>query len=225
MEKFNSSIGHRLTGRHKYSFVFCGNVREKKILDIGSSFGWFEKFAVKNGIKKIVGIEPEDKSFYTAQKEVPQATFKIGSALSIPEKDSQFDLVVMFDVLEHLPMGTEIQALKEIWRVLLPKGTFVMSTDYDTLISKILDPAWYFGHRHYSRSRLTDLLNKTGFKILQVETRGGFFEITGTILLYIFKWVFNSEIPFKKFFERQKEKEYLKKNSGVATIFIKAVKC
>lgn len=224
IKKYSSSISSRLTGRHKRSFLFCGNMRGLKVLDVGSSFGWFEKFAVGAGVKKMVGIEPEDKLFYQAQKEVPQATFKKGSALKIPEKDSSYDVVVMFDVIEHIPVGTEPQALKEIYRVLKPGGKFFLSTDYDLWISKLMDPAWYFGHRHYSQNRLKKLFNKAGFKVNLFERRGGFFEIIGTILLYIFKWVFRSEVPFKKFIDRQKDIEYLDKKDGIVTIFVNATK-
>lgn len=224
MRKYASSIKERLTGRHKYSFEFCGNVRGLNVLDVGSSFGWFENFAVKNGVKKIVGIEPDEQQFYKAQKEVPAAIFKKGSALKIPEKDSSFDKVVMFDVIEHIPVGTEVLALKEIHRVLKPNGTLILSTDYDTFVSKMFDPAWYFGHRHYNEERLKKLFKKAGFVITQIEKRGGFFEIVGTILLYIFKWVFKSEIPFKSFIEMQKSVEYLQRKNGIVTIFVKAKK-
>lgn len=224
MRKYASSIKERLTGRHKYSFEFCGRVRGLRILDVGSSFGWFENFAAKNGVKKIIGIEPDEQLFYKAQKEVPAAIFKKGSALKIPEKNASFDKVVMFDVIEHLPVGTELQALKEIHRVLKPDGLFILSTDYDTLLSKMFDPAWYFGHRHYNEEKLKKLFKKAGFDITQVEKRGGFFEIVGTILLYIFKWVFRSEIPFKSFIEKQKSIEYLQRGGGIVTIFVKAKK-
>lgn len=193
------------------------------MLDVGSSFGWFEKFAIAAKAKKMVGIEPE-KTFYQAKKEVPKAIFKQGSALDIPEKNAAFDLVVMFDVIEHIPVGTENIALGEINRILKPGGKFVLSTDFDHPLSKAFDPAWYFGHRHYSEKKLRQLFKKAGFKIERVYRRGGFFEITGTILLYIFKWVFHREIPFKKFFEIHKSREYLEEKDGIVTIFIKATK-
>jgi len=224
MKKYSSTISERLTGRHKFSFALCGDIKGLSVLDVGSSFGWFERFALAAGVKKVVGIEPEEESFYKARKEVSKAVFKRGTALKIPEKDSSYDLVVMFDVIEHIPVGTEDQALKEIYRVLKKGGSFIMSTDYDLWISKIMDPAWYFGHRHYGEQKLKKLFTKAGFHVDQVEKRGGFFEIIGTILLYVFKWIFRSEVPFKNFINRQKDIEYLEKKDGIVTIFVKSTK-
>jgi len=224
MKRFSSTIKERLTGRHRYSCIFSGKIKGLKILDIGCSYGWFEKFAVTNKCKEIIGIEPEINSFYKAPQEVPSAKFKIGSALKVNEKNNKFDMVVMFDVIEHIPKNTEFKALKEISRVLKKNGVLVLSTDFDWWLAKILDPAWYFGHRHYSEERLKKMLSKTGFKIEQVDIKGRYFEVFGTILLYIFKWIFRREIPFKKYFDKKKDEEFLGTKSGFVTIFIKAKK-
>ena len=55
--RFQENIQNRLTGRHKKSLDFVGAVRNKRFLDIGCSLGWFEKFAIENGCKEIVGID------------------------------------------------------------------------------------------------------------------------------------------------------------------------
>jgi len=187
METFEESINQRLTARHLKCFQFAGEVKDKKILDIGCSFGWFEKMALKNGCGKVVGIEPEERLFHEAKKEVPKAIFKKGSALRIPAKDNYFDSVVMFDVIEHIPKGTEKIALKEIKRVLKHGGNLVLSTLLNFWLSNLMDPAWYFGHRHYSEKTLEKMLKETGFKIEKIKKKGGFFEMTSIILLYIFK--------------------------------------
>lgn len=220
MRRFNENINQRLTARHKKCFNFCGNVLGKDIIDVGSSFGWFEKMAIEAGCREVVGIEPEEKLFYEAQKEVPKAIFKKGSALKIPAKDKSFDLAVMFDVIEHVTKGTEIAAFKEIKRVLRSGGKLALSTPLNFWLTNLMDPAWYFGHRHYNERQLVNILCKVGFKIEKIEKKGGFFEMISIILLYIFKWIFKSEIPFKEFFEKRRESEYLRKE-GFVTLFIK----
>lgn len=224
MKRFKESIDQRLTGRHLKCFDFVDEVKNKKVLDVGSSFGWFERMAIKANCAEIVGIEPDKKFFYQAKKEVPGAIFKIGSALRIPAKKNYFDKVVMFDVIEHLPKDKENKALLEVKRVLKTNGEFFLSTPKSFWLANFMDPAWYFGHRHYSLRKIEEIFKKSGLKIKKIEIKGGFFEAISIILLYIFKWIFKKEIPFKDYIEKKRKEEYFSKKDGFITIFVKAIK-
>ena len=60
--------------------------------------------------------------------EVPagaEADVKEGDALSLPFADGEFDRVVAAEVLEHIP--ADIQAIRELARVLRPGGTMAVS--------------------------------------------------------------------------------------------------
>ena len=222
--RFQETIEQRLTGRHKKSFDFVGNVKDKIILDIGCSFGWFEKFAVENGCKKIIGIDTDEKHLLNAKNQIRDERVKFlkGSALdlSIFEKN-YFDKVVMWEVLEHLPRDTEERAFREISKVLKSRGMLYLSTPNRTFWSCILDPAWWLiGHRHYNLGQIEKLVRETGFKVEKVEYGGRFYELISMILLYIFKWVFKSEIPFKNWFDPKRDEEYLRGQRGFVTIFL-----
>lgn len=222
MKKFRENIEQRLTARHKKCFQFCGDLSGKDILDIGSSFGWFEKMALEAGCKSVIGLEPKKEDFYLAKKEVPEAVFKEGTALRIPFQENSFDLVVMFDVIEHIPRNSEIKAMREIKRVLRPGGRLVISTPFSCWLSKIMDPAWYFGHRHYKEKSLIQMLEKSGFKIEKAEKKGRIFELVSAILMYIFKWIFGREVPFKDWFENKRMEEYLTDKDGFETLLIRS---
>ena len=125
----------------------------------------------------------------------------------------------MWEVLEHLPKNTEKKAFQEINRVLKPRGSLYISTPNKTFWSCVLDPAWYFGHRHYNKTNISKLLHNSDFDIKIVKYGGGFYELISMILLYIFKWFFRSEIPFKTWFDKKRDCEYFS-NSGFATIFV-----
>lgn len=225
MQKFKEDIGQRLTARHYKCFQFCGDVADKDILDIGSSFGWFEKMALEAKCKSVEGIEPKKEDFYLAEKEVPNAQFRVGSALNIPFPDNSFDLAVMFDVIEHIPKNTESQAIKEIKRVLRPGGQVVISTPFSYWISNIMDPAWWLiGHRHYKEKELAKMLEDGGFKVDSMQKRGRIFELISAILLYIFKWIFRREVPFKDWLEKKRMNEYLTDKEGFETLYISAIK-
>lgn len=200
MKKFSDSIENRITPRNNFVFEFCGNVKGKTVLDIGCSFGWYEKMAVENGVRLVVGMEPDEKLFHQAKKEVPQASYVVGSAENIPFSNSFFNKVVMLEVLEHLPSGAEQKTIKEVFRILKLDGEFILSTPNRHPLSCLLDPAWYFGHRHYSLNYIRKLIEKNGFTVEKVFIYGGFWELFRMIPHYFFKWILKKEDPFKKFF-------------------------
>ncbi|MBL7085735.1 MAG: class I SAM-dependent methyltransferase [Candidatus Cloacimonetes bacterium] len=218
MKTFKENIKQRMTARHIKSMKLV-NVENKVLLDIGCSHGWFEDYAVKNKCRKICAIDTNRSDIENAMKEVPEAEFKYGSVLKIPYKSDYFDIVVMWEVLEHIPKNTEKSAFKEIKRILKKDGVLFISTPTKNFWSCILDPAWFFGHRHYKISEIENLVDKTGLKILNIEIKGGFYEQFSMILFYIFKWVFRSEMPFREFFEKKKRKEFLGNKEGFTTIF------
>lgn len=130
----------------------------------------------------------------------------------------------MFDVLEHILRNREKEALGEVRRVLKKSGKLIISTPNAKPISNFFDPAWYFGHRHYSPAYITAMLRDAGFNVEKVYKQGGIYESFSMILFYFFKWVLHREIPFKSWFDKKREEEYLKKKSGFVTLFVKAIK-
>ncbi len=223
MKKYSDDIEARLTDRHKKCIEICGDIIDKRILNIGCYNGWFERAAIEKGCKEIFGIDINDNFLELSKKNARNAKFIKTSIFRLPFKDSYFDIVTMFDVLEHIPKDRGKEALAEIRRVLKSDGELIISTPKTNLLSNFLDPAWYFGHRHYSSSYLTSLLRDTGFDVKGSESAGGFYELLSMILLYFFKWVLGREVPFKNWFDKKRDKEYQGKSDFV-TLFMWAIK-
>ena len=59
--------------------------------------------------------------------DLPTVEFRLGGAEAIPAEDEQFDLVLMFKSLHHVPLPVMGQALGEIRRVLRPGGLAYIS--------------------------------------------------------------------------------------------------
>ncbi len=216
--KFETNIKKRMSGRHKAS-LDMENFEGKKILDIGCSHGWFEEF-VGEKAKEVIGIDLNKKDLESARKEVNKKNveFRKNSVLDLKEfKENYFDIIVMFDVIEHIPKNTEKKALEEIKRVLKKNGKLLITTPANNF-SNFFYPAWYFGHRHYSKKQMKNIFKNSEFKIEKIKIKGGFWEIFNMILFYPFKWFFNMEVPLKDWFDKKRDKEYLK--NGFVTLFV-----
>ena len=112
----------------------------ENILDVGCGLGRMA-IGVAKGLTtgKVVGIDIWDKmellnncperAYQNAEIEGvrDKVEFKTGNILSIPFPDSSFDVITCSSVVNNLHTeGEKLDALKEIFRVLKPGGTFLM---------------------------------------------------------------------------------------------------
>ncbi len=215
----------KLIGRLKYTakFVKDSDLKNKKVLDIGCGYGWFELNVLKRRVKQVAGIDVTSKDLSTAKNHVKnkKAVFKVGGALKIPFKSNYFDTVVSWEVIEHIPKNTEDVMFKEINRVLKKKGKFYLSTPYDSFLSKYFDPAWWLiQHRHYSKNKLIKLGQDHNFKVLEISIKGKFWSLIGLLNMYISKWLFRQPLFMRDEIENKIDAEY-KEKGGFIGIFIK----
>jgi ubiquinone/menaquinone biosynthesis C-methylase UbiE len=222
----NEKPDKKITGRLKFSteFVSDKDIKSKKILDIGCGFGWFELNALKKGVKQIAGIEISSEDLKAARENIKdkRAIFKVGGGLKVPFKDSYFDTVVAWEVIEHIPKNTENKMFQEVNRVLKSNGVFYLSTPYNSFLATVFDPAfWLIGHRHYSKNKLIMFGEKNKFTVLNMYIKGRFWSLASLFNMYVSKWIFRREPIFKIFFERKENKEYLPKKEGFMGVFVK----
>jgi SAM-dependent methyltransferase len=97
--------------------------RERDVLDLGSGFGgsavWFERY----GARSVIGMEVERDKVVSAEAfasrvDAKNVTFALGRGESLPFAEASFDLVTMYDVLEHVVSPRD--TIAECWRVLRP---------------------------------------------------------------------------------------------------------
>lgn len=200
-------------------------LKHMTIVDIGSSFGWLEKELLGiNKTIKIIGVEPDKNAVAFSNKEIKGAKFLVGDALRLPIESKFADVATLFDVIEHVPKNTENVALAEVNRILKSEGLLFLSTPNSNFFMNLLDPAFYFGHRHYKLDKLETLLKNNGFKILKSTIKGGFWFSFYLIWLYITKRITGNFLPRNKFLESKEAGEFLSKKTGLHTHFIVAQK-
>ncbi len=140
----------------------------------------------------------------------------VADCRALPFKAAKFDTVLFTDVIEHLPKDGENAALGEIARVLRLPGRLLLTTPNDRFFLRFLDPAWWlFGHRHYARERLLQLLAMAAFEPESVRTIGDPIRDTLALLLLtsspsvsrLFEWA-------SRLLGDQKPDEYRYNDSG-----------
>ena len=225
----NEKPNNRLIGRIRFTngFVKQKDITNKKILDIGCGYGWFEIMALEKGGEEIVGIEISKEDLKSVKKHIhdKRTIFKVGSAIDIPSRENYFDTVVSWEVLEHIPQNTETNMFKEVNRVLRKGGVFYLSTPFNTFFSTVLDPAfWLTNHRHYSKEQLRLLGKTNGFEVQEMYVRGGWWTVINLWNMYISKWILRRRPLFEKYMLDQEDKQFLQKKNGFVGIFVKYIK-
>jgi len=214
---------NELTGRLLASANFVDNfdIQNKNILDIGCGYGWCEINFFKRGAQKITGIEITEKDLKTIKKHVEhiQLELKVAEATNLPFKNETFDTIVSWEVIEHIPKNTEALMFLEIYRVLKTDGCLYLSTPNKTFFSNLLDPAWYFGHRHYTKERLINLAKKNKFTLIKEDTKGSWWVCLSLLNMYISKWIFRRNGFLRDFFKKKEQFEY--NTHGFVNLFLK----
>lgn len=214
-----------LKGRTLFTtqWVAPDDLRNKAVLDIGCGFGWFERFALQNGVQRMVGTELDDSNLETARRHLvdDRLTLVPGSAIDLPFPDASFDTVVSWEVIEHIPRQQEPVMYREVARILKPGGVFYLSTPCRSFFSNLLDPSWWLtGHRHYHPQELEGFARQAGLETQRLIRRGGWWELLGMLNLYVAKWIFRRRPFFAALFHKRLDAEYAREG-GFSNLFAK----
>lgn len=136
--------------------------RISNILDIGSGTGGATKLLDEYG--EVVGVEKNPYARFLARKR----GLKIikGKAEKLPFKNNSFNLVTVFDVLYHKDIKSVGNVLKEIFRVLKPKGQVLITDSALSWLNSQHDQ-FMFSKRRFSLAEINDLLISQGFSIIK----------------------------------------------------------
>jgi len=220
----DESPSYNLSGRPLASVMFVddNDLNNKTVLDIGCGYGWCEINFLSRGVRKIVGIEVSDNDLDTIRKNINSDKLEIhvSSATNLSFEAESFDTVVSWEVIEHIPKGDERKMLNEVARVLKPNGVFYLSTPHSTFFTNTLDPAWWFGHRHYSIGDINRFAEGSSLTVELVKIKGAWWSLFYILNMYISKWGFRRKPIFDELFSYKEDSEYMNDN-GFANLFIK----
>jgi 2-polyprenyl-3-methyl-5-hydroxy-6-metoxy-1,4-benzoquinol methylase len=162
--------------------------RGNQLLDVGCATGFFLKAAVERGYDAH-GVEI---SRYCVNHLVePKANVVCGTLEDARYPDAKFDLITMWDVVEHLKNPRAV--LTECARIARPNaGLVLMTPNIDGLMARLMRSRWVCWqdpHIHlfyYGPAQIKRELERTGWRVKQVRTF----------------WHGGKHVPMKLVFER-----------------------
>jgi SAM-dependent methyltransferase len=125
-----SGLGSYLKYERAATLMADSSVR--RALDVGCNRGsiealFRERFPARSSVTSIDGIDVSPNAIRAAcELGLPNCHFEVYSGSRFPYPASTFDVVVLVEVLEHVPAKEEL--LREIWRVLKPDGRLFLTT-------------------------------------------------------------------------------------------------
>jgi SAM-dependent methyltransferase len=110
--------------RYWWAGAFCEG---RRVLDAGCGVGYGAGVLKRAGAVEVVAIDVSEAIIDVARNEAPDGVvFEVGDLRSLSYSESSFDLIVCFEVIEHVEEQERV--LDQLARVLHPKGLLLISS-------------------------------------------------------------------------------------------------
>ncbi len=141
-QRVNATVNHQLLRK------FEVNLFGKSVLDVGSGYGCFLSDARKAGAQRAVGVELSDAE---RKYSTHQHNLEVYSNIRDIKEDTQFDIITMFEVIEHIAEPGEFTQMTT--KYLKTGGSLIIGTDnFESRVVSVLGdrfPKW-IPHEHIS---------------------------------------------------------------------------
>jgi 2-polyprenyl-3-methyl-5-hydroxy-6-metoxy-1,4-benzoquinol methylase len=160
-ENYLRTFAYRLHALERASLPRTGG----RLLDVGCAAGYFLTVMQQRGWQ-VEGVEPS-RTIARFGRERFGVTIHEGTLDTIKLPPASYDLITLWDVIEHVPDPTNL--LLQVRRLLAPGGVVLLETqNVASLTARVLGRRWHhYKHAehlwHFSPQTIDLLLQKTGF--------------------------------------------------------------
>lgn len=163
----------------RYRYIAQRVTSGMSVLNIGVGQGGFENILINKGVL-VSCLDPSESSIQRLRNQYNLGDrAQVGFSQSMPFSNSQFDIVIMSEVLEHLSDEVLNATLLEVRRVLKPEGRLIGTVPANenllenlTICPHCGEAFHRWGHlQSFSLIRLRGLLLEKNFTVLRSETR------------------------------------------------------
>ncbi len=144
-----------------------------RLLDVGCGTGAFVSVAQTAGWKA-TGLDASEWMIARARARCPRATFRVGSLEDARWPSEAFEVITLWDVLEHLP--SPLAALHRLRMWLTPTGVLCLSVpNAGSLVARLMGPRWVLLLRehlwYFCPATMARLLLQAGFMVVEMRPK------------------------------------------------------
>jgi 2-polyprenyl-3-methyl-5-hydroxy-6-metoxy-1,4-benzoquinol methylase len=162
------------TFRRRLGFSLAGVPRRGRALDVGCAAGFCMKVLSELGFEAH-GVEPSAEIARHARERFGFETVHVGPLESLDQPAGSFDVITMWDVVEHVidPRGLLARARE----LLKPDGALVLETqNVDSAFARLLGRRWHhYKHGehiyHFTPATVHALATSAGFRVEKLTPR------------------------------------------------------
>ena len=170
--------------------------RSDSVLDVGCGDGFITNL-LSEYCKHVVGVDSSRTGISLASSlvDISKADFVLGSVNNLPFKESAFDVITLFEVIEHIPVKLVKKALMDIKRVLKKDGILIVTTPNPRNFSNIIFGRKIVSKKHEKEYRQAELLQLLS-DFQKIEVSGIYFPLPPLTLLYKSRYRFLWQVLF-----------------------------
>ena len=171
------------------------------VLDIGCGDGFLTN-ALSSACEEVTGIDASLTGISLSQSMIDNSKIYLacGLAGNLPFKGNAFDVVTLFEVIEHIPVTSLKDVMKEIKRVLKEEGMLIVTTPNprnlrNRILGKNMVSAKH--EKEYNQVELLELFKD----FLKVELSGIYLPLPPLSLLYkpCYRFMWQILFPLAKY--------------------------